>query len=141
MKNLRVLIPILLSVLAGCSSQSPQTNAQAEAITLSVTKWSGKTELFMEYPPLVAGKTGRFAVHFTNLSDFKAVTGGRVTVELQGGGSPDRFAADPQKGPGIFGVNVTPQKAGIYSMTVKLESPAVSDSVLVGDVTALKEDV
>jgi len=130
-----ILFLILLSSLAGCANQSPQATAPEEVVTLSVTQWTGKTELFMEYPPLVAGETGRFAVHFTNLGDFKAVTGGRVTVELQGNGSTDRFVADPQSRPGIFGVNVTPRMAGNYSMTVHLESPAMSDAVAIGSVT------
>ena len=38
-----------------------------------MTDWTDKTELFMEYPPLVAGETALFAVHLTKLGDFSAV--------------------------------------------------------------------
>jgi membrane fusion protein, heavy metal efflux system len=88
----------------------------------------------MEYPALVVGQTGRFAVHFTNLRTFKPATEARVVVELLGGGSTDRFIADPQTRPGIFGVNVTPKTAGSVAMSVRIESPALTDAIAIGDV-------
>ena len=50
-----------------------------------MTRWTDKTELFAEYPPLVVGETSRFAIHLTRLDPFKAVTEGTVEVRLRGG--------------------------------------------------------
>ena len=63
---------------------------KVEPPTLNVTDWTDKTELYMEYPPLVAGQSARFAVHLTTLADFKALNAGTPSLEFlpEGGGSP-----------------------------------------------------
>ena len=46
----------LSSVVGAACSRSPPPAAEAEEPeTLSVTRWTDKTELFAEYPPLVVG--------------------------------------------------------------------------------------
>ena len=80
-----------------------------EPEALSVTRWTDKTELFAEYPPLVVGQTSRFAIHLTRLDTFKALTEGSVEVRLRGGsGQPETFRVDAPSRPGIFGVDVKP---------------------------------
>ena len=73
---------------AACSRRSEP--ATAEAPSLNVTSWTDKTELYMEYPPLVAGRAALFAVHLTRLADFKPLTAGRPQIEFtpDSGGSP-----------------------------------------------------
>src|SRR5690606_29410159 len=76
---------------------------EAELDALSVTVWADKTELFMEYEPLVVGKESRFAAHLTTLSDFDAVTRGvlSLTLDLDSGGKRP-ISADGPSSPGIF---------------------------------------
>ena len=62
-------------VAAACGREAPAP--EAELPTLDVTHWTDKTELFMEYPPLIAGQSALYAVHLTRLSDFSAMTAGR----------------------------------------------------------------
>jgi RND family efflux transporter MFP subunit len=132
MKRL-VACVMVLWILCGCGGQAgPVEATQPEEVTLSVTKWTDKSELFMEHPLLVAGKTGRFAVHFTNLKTFKPATDARVVVALQGESSAEEFVADPQTRPGIFGVDVTPKSAGSEVMSVRIESSALTDTVEAG---------
>ena len=52
--------------LSACSREGAPTEG-TELPTLDVTHWTDKTELFMEYPPLVAGRAALFAVHLTKL--------------------------------------------------------------------------
>ena len=93
-----------------------------------MTHWTERTELFMEYPPLVQDQPGRFAVHLTDLRSFRALTAGRVTVELRpAAGSAQTFETTGPSSPGIFGVDVKPDAAGAYTLLVRLESPALSD--------------
>jgi len=93
-----------------------------------VTHWTEHSELFAEYPPLVAGQTSRFAVHFTTLRDFKAVRSGRVTVTLRGGsGDTQSFSADSPSRPGIFGVDVRPAAAGEYGVGIQLDTGGEKD--------------
>src|SRR6266566_3809422 len=71
-----------------CGRQSEP--AKTESRSLNVTDWTDKTELYMEYPPLVTGQTALFAVHLTRLNDFAPLTAGRPRIEFtpEGGGSP-----------------------------------------------------
>jgi hypothetical protein len=46
----------------------------------SVTMWTDSTELFMEYPPLIAGEDARFLIHLSDMKDFKAVTRGTLSL-------------------------------------------------------------
>ena len=71
-RNVLVAAALAVSVAACRSEARPPA---PETPTLDVTDWTEKTELFMEYPPLVAAQTVRFAVHLTLLSDFSALTG------------------------------------------------------------------
>ena len=65
-RSLGSILAMLL--LAACSrSNEPAAQEAVEPPTLDVTSWTDKSELFMEYPPLVAGETVRFAVHLTRV--------------------------------------------------------------------------
>jgi membrane fusion protein, heavy metal efflux system len=127
---------LLLGVLtAGCNRSAAPEAAPEEPETLSVTRWTGKTELFAEYPPLVVGGTSRFAIHLTWLDSFKALTEGNVEVRLQGGsGQPEVFRVDAPSRPGIFGVDVKPVHAGKRELVIALKSKGVSDEHRVGEV-------
>ena len=109
--------------------------APEEPDSLSVTRWTDKTELFAEYPPLVVGGTSRFAIHLTRLDSFKALTEGNVEVRLQGGaGQPELFRVDAPSRPGIFGVDVKPAQAGKRELVIVLKAKGLSDEHRVGEV-------
>src|SRR3954468_3862045 len=118
------------------AKQASKQEQKAEAEKpepVSVTSWTEKTELFMEYPPLVAGQSARFAVHFTAMGpSFKAVRAGSVNVVLERQGKEQTFTANAPSRPGIFGVDVKPDSAGTFSMTVRLRSSNLSDSHSLG---------
>jgi len=134
---LKVLGMVALAVFAaGCGGRTePVASADAETDPLDVTRWTDKTELFAEYPSLVVGQTSRFAIHLTDLRNFKAVTSGQVEVHLQGGGAPETFRADGPSRPGIFGVDVKPSRAGTSVLVIALTSPGLTDEHIVPDVT------
>src|SRR2546427_12268512 len=122
---MRIVLIIVLTAGFACSAcRNAQTVQKQQAAekpeSLSVSDWTDRTELFMEYPALVAGETARFAVHFTRLGNFKPVKEGAVEVQLQGADGVQRFSTTGPSRPGIFGVDVKPAKAGTYTMTVEL---------------------
>lgn len=101
----------------------------------AVSHWTEKTELFMEYPTLVAGLKSRFAVHFTSLQTFKAQKAGKVEVILKPkDGSTEVFTATAPSRPGIFGVDVQPKNSGEYDMAVALSAADVTDRHELGSV-------
>ena len=133
---------LLLSMFAigvfasgGCNrSATPETTPEQRE-TLSVTRWTDKTELFAEYPPLAAGSTSRFAIHLTRLDTFKALADGQVEVRLEGGSNqPEVFRVDGPSRPGIFGVDVKPAHGGKRQLVVVLKATGLSDEHQVGEV-------
>jgi cobalt-zinc-cadmium efflux system membrane fusion protein len=134
---LRVIGALLLAMSAGaCGREEPAATEQAEPEPLTVTQWTGKSELFAEYPPLVVGQTSRFAIHMTDISNFKPVTSGQVEVRLEGGGSaPETFRVDAPSRPGIFGVDVKPSRAGAREIAIALKSASLTDMHRVRNIT------
>ena len=103
---------LVLSVLAGCThQQSPAENASADE-TISITKWTDKTELFVEFSPLLVGKETPFAAHLTDLKTFTPVADGTLRVALTR--EQGREAAAVAKAPTV---------AGIYRPVVKVNEP------------------
>ena len=137
---MKKMMPILVlaSLLAGCRKEpaaDPQHSAGQAPETISVSNWTDKTELFMEYQPLVTTAKRRFSVHFTDLSNFKPLTTGSVTVALkQNGAEVETFSTAAPSRPGIFGVDVQPKRAGKYSMSVTLNAPSLRDTHEAGEV-------
>jgi membrane fusion protein, heavy metal efflux system len=129
-------IALLCLVASGCNrSEPPASASEEEPEALSVTRWTDKTELFAEYPPLAAGETSRFAIHVTRLDTFKPLTDGHVEVHLRSGASrPEVFRVDAPSRPGIFGVDVKPAHAGKRELIIVLRSSGVSDEHDVGEV-------
>ena len=133
---LRLLLLILVgAVSAGCNRSAVPKAAREEPEPLSVTKWTDRTELFAEYPPLVVGATSRFAIHLTRLDTFKALTEGNVEVRLQGGSAqPEVFRVDAPSRPGIFGVDVKPAHGGRRELVIALRAAGLNDEHRVGEV-------
>ena len=93
-----ILLLTFFCLLTGCKKEAPPPKTSEDPKPISVTRWTDKTELFMEYPPLVAGEKARFAVHFTDLRTFKPVATGHVVVQLvsTGGGHRGFYNRCPQ---------------------------------------------
>jgi RND family efflux transporter MFP subunit len=70
------------------------------------------TELFVEFPALVAGSGSQFAAHFTTLDDYQPVRQGELSVVLTSDEAPgERWEAAEPARPGIFVPTPTPKYA------------------------------
>lgn len=100
LKHLWIVVMVTLAGTA-CGRSAPPPIEAEEPETLSVTRWTDKTELFAEYRPLAVGETSRFAIHLTRLDSFKALTEGHVEVHLRSGtGTAEVFRVDAPSRPG-----------------------------------------
>ncbi len=120
--------------VSACGRSAPPTSEADELQALSVTRWTDKTELFAEYPPLAAGETSRFAIHLTRLDSFKPLTEGKVEVRLLGSGPDEVFTVDAPSRPGIFRVDVEPAHAGKRELVIVLRAAELDDEHRVGEV-------
>jgi membrane fusion protein, heavy metal efflux system len=130
-----LMIGLTVIAVASCRRGAEPTPPEEGPEPLSVTRWTERTELFAEYPWLVAGQTSRFAIHLTTLDPFKAVTEGSVDVQLtDSAGQTQSFSADAPSRPGIFGVDVKPVRAGKFDLIITLRGKAMTDTHHVGPV-------
>ena len=132
MRDVAVVVS-LVWLVSGCARQAERVAVEEELPAIAVTQWSERTEIFMEYPPLVAGETARFAVHLTDLAAFQPVRIGRVVITLDG--TPrQEFVTEGPSVPGIFGVDVVPSRSGAYTLSVELQGTDLSDVHHLGEV-------
>jgi RND family efflux transporter MFP subunit len=101
---------------------------------LSSTTFTASTELFMEYPVLVAGEAGDFVLHFTRLTDFKPLAGGEAVIILSGGGQPDESFSTYTDKPGIFRGLVIPKAVGSRRLSVVLRTQDGTDGHDLGEI-------
>lgn len=107
-----------------------------ELAAKSVTLWTEKAELFMEWEPLIVGRESRFLAHITNLKDanrFTAVAEGKVVVTVAVGSKTMKAEALEPARLGIFIPVMTPDTAGKCTMSLTLESAKVSETFVVAD--------
>ena len=141
-----VLAALVLAACGEGASGPVATPADAEhghdhgAGGEKVTHFTDRTELFVEFPALVAGEPSAFAAHLTTLADFRALAAGKVTVRLYGGGHPDEvFAVDGPSVPGIFRPEVTPRHAGERDVAIEVATPAFTVTHALGPFTVHRD--
>ncbi len=134
------LLFLLIAFSAMCAGRGEESTS--EPATLDVTSWTERSELFMEYPPLVAGQTVRFAVHLTRLQDFSALNAGRPSIEMtpESGGSPVTLRGSEPLRPGAFRVEGTLPPAGRYRWALLVEAPGLSDRHDLGVATVFADE-
>lgn len=130
----RLLLAVVFAVaLAACDRTPDAAAAAAEAQVY--THFTTRTELFVEFDPLVAGAKSTFAAHFTRLSDYKPVTAGTVDVILSGGNAPtERFRISAPRAPGIFAPTVVPRATGRRNLSLVIAAPGLQARHDLGEV-------
>ena len=136
-----VAIAVVLSTaLAACRGAAERQ--KTEPPSLNVTNWTERTEVYMEYPPLVSGKSALFAVHLTNLGDFRPVTAGRPRLEFapENSGTPKTLPGSEPSRPGAFRVEGVPPLPGRYTWALVIDAPGLSDRHNLGAVTVFADE-
>ena len=135
---------IVLSIPIGCGTgpESMPSEEVHEHEGIAVTLWTDKSELFFEYPPMVAGaENGSWAIHLTRMSDFSPITEGTLTLEFRASdGSNYTITADAPARPGIYTPAPQPPKPGIYEVTALAAGPQLEDRIPVGPIEVYADE-
>ena len=133
-----------MCVMIGCG---PQPSAEREgshthAATTTVTIWTEATEIFFEYPAMIAGGPGApWAVHVTRLEDFSPVTEGVLTLAFR---SPDGTVfttrSEAPARPGIFMPAPQLPAPGEYDLVVDIDGVQLKDRIRAGTVQVYASD-
>lgn len=119
-------------LIAGCTHEHEDTSS-TELPTHSVTLWTETSELFMEYPTLIAGEEASFAVHLTWLDEFGPVSEGSLRLSFNSEEGPDVVTtADSPTSPGIFRPAVTVNRSGVYDLVIIVDASQRDTMVVEG---------
>lgn len=109
--------------LALCLSIAQITPALS-AEDLEFTVWRDGMEAFVEYPPLRAGEPARLITHLTLLEGNRPVQAGELTLILERhDGFEQALRVPAPSRTGIYLPEITPQRPGLYTLTLHLEHP------------------
>lgn len=116
----------------GCRDSTVDTGEPAGG---AITLWTDSTELFMEHPALIVGDSGKFAAHFTDLTDFAPLRSGPVTLRFvpADGGEHVVITQEAPRAPGIYGPAPVFTRPGVYQLTILVNSPQARDSINAGE--------
>ncbi|HDY68589.1 MAG TPA: efflux RND transporter periplasmic adaptor subunit [Candidatus Scalindua sp.] len=145
-----ILFVIVASLLASCNNDNhkhanaehgllhgDETHTGVAPEPLAYTLYTDKSELFVEFKPLIVGEVSKFAVHFTQLGkNFEAVTEGSVTVSLIGNKKQLTDKAEKPSSPGIFRLALNPENSGTYQLVFDIQTKEFSDKIMIENITA-----
>ena len=116
----------MVLLASGCNDAEVELEAEIGAVV--VTQWNDSTELFLEYPRVVAGEqTGNWAVHLTDMEDFKPIRSGTLTVHFVSDQvGAETFRVDAPIRDGIFILDPVVRQPGVYRVELELTSPQVN---------------
>lgn len=115
MKNIISYVLVLTFLIVSCKTKVPESNEHDHdhsAVKIRLTKYSDQFELFAEADPLIVGETTNILAHFTNLSNFKPVTGRKLMVSLIVGKTGIKLKEEIDIKSGISKLALQPKVAG-----------------------------
>jgi membrane fusion protein, heavy metal efflux system len=144
----KLLVSLLLLLALGACNNSEHSHegegAHAhgnELEPLAYTLYTDKTEVFVEFKPLVVGSSSRFATHVTVLGEsFKALTEGTVTVSLLVNGKGIKNTVNAPSSPGIFRLALQPTQAGTGKLVFDIVTKTYTDQLIIDSVTIYPDE-
>lgn len=139
MQSRSLSILTVAATFAGCGGHSHDDGDHAhggddeQLPGQSVTTWTDKHELFMEYRPLLVGQETGFAAHVTALPSFKPVEKAIVTATVaMEAGTPVSGRVDAASPPGIFRPKLVPSRPGKCRITLTITDGRGEDRIDAG---------
>ena len=141
----KIILPlaIITTMLFSCSQPHTHENEADEQglEALAYTFYTDKSELYVEFKPLVVGNECRFAAHFTTLGEnFKALTEGNITLTVDVNGKQASVTATEPQVPGVFLLRLTPNMGGIAKLTFDIKTKTYTDQITIENVKVYADE-
>lgn len=141
MKKYLSVLALSAIIFAGCTSTSEEHNHEHGPEQLAYTLYSDKSEIFVEFKPLVVGSPSKFAAHFTILGEnFLPLSEGSVTISLIVGDKGIKQTADTPSVPGIYRLALTPTKAGTGKLVFDIKTKNFTDQIVIDNVKVYADE-
>ncbi len=136
----RVVLTLFVGVAplasVGCEQEPAAETLEPGIGSVVVSQWNESTELFLEYPHLVAGQpTGNWAIHLTSMETFEPIRSGSLVVNFLSAESVQAsFPIEGVARDGIFLLDPVVATPGHYRVELALESPQARSTHVLPDV-------
>ena len=145
MKTASAMMTLFVLLFVGCTDKTVgelSSEQQASGLEpLAYTIYSEKSELFVEFKPLVVGNRSNFAAHFTILGEnFLPLIEGKVTVSWISGENGIRNSADTASSPGIFRLAIIPKTAGVGKLVFDIETKDNTDQIVIENIVVYPDE-
>jgi RND family efflux transporter MFP subunit len=124
---------LLLAALTGCATPGEEA-VEKGGESWSVTAWGERFEIFPEVDPLIAGEPATAHTHVTRLGSFEPLVQGEVSIVVSGSADEQVFSVEEASRPGIFAVEITPERAGDYDLSFRIRDEAGVEEIRGGRV-------
>lgn len=134
---------LLALLVVGCTPTPAPVEDEAQVHPgTAVTLWTDQSELFFEYPPMVAGQASEpWAIHVTRLSDFSPITEGALTLAFQAeDGRVYTTRSETPTRPGIYTPAPHLPSSGTYRLVVDVAGSQLLDRIPAGSVEVFADD-
>lgn len=131
----------MMVLFVGCKNKTEEQEHLHGSEPLSYTRYSDKTEIFVEFKPLVVGSVSKFAAHFTTLGDnFIPLTEGAVTVSLIVDGKGIKQTLETPNEPGIYHLALKPITAGAGKLIFSIKTKNFTDQFIIDSVKVYPDE-
>ena len=133
---------LLAFIVIACKQKSSKEESGEEGLQpVSYTLYSERSELFVEFKPLVVGQTSKFAAHLTKLGEnFLPYTEGTVTVSLIQGGKGIKNRVTAPSSPGIFRLALQPTQPGLGKLVFDIQTKDFTDQIIIDSIEVYTDE-
>lgn len=107
---------------------------------LQMVAYGQNLEVYAEAHPFEVGEDNDLLLHLTSLKDFKPITEGSLTVILEVGGKKTTAKCAAPEKPGLFAIEITPEKAGKGKLTFQHTSSNGNSTATITDVMVFDDE-
>ena len=141
MNNILSVVAIVILLVAGCTTKTAEHVHEAESNPVAFTMYSDRSEIFVEFKPLIVGTASKFAAHFTILGDnFLPLTEGTVTITLIVGDKGIKYTEDTPAVPGIYRLSLTPVVAGTGKLIFDIKTKTFTDQIIIDNIKVYADE-
>lgn len=133
-------VPLMI-LLQGCAHTHEHIHDEPEPASFSPTFWSDEVELFLDFPPLIVGKTSSFAAHFTSLKNFKPLESGKTTIQFSRNGQLiNEISSDSPKSPGLWIMEFSPEEGKEVDVKIFISTESLDDTFELQNIPIFSND-
>lgn len=145
MKTVSIGMTVLALLFVSCQDKNQDPHAISQNVIslapLVYTKYSDKSELFLEFKPFIVGTKTNFAAHFTLLGDlFLPLIEGEITASLIIGDNGVRSSVNKASSPGIFRLSLIPKFTGSGRLIFDIKTANFTDQIIIDNVIVYASD-